>query len=75
MIMFLSFYLRIVLLYLNLALVTTMFEILFLQNCEDDTSGAQCQTCRTGYHGNALSSIPGDGCEVCACPRPSDDHK
>ncbi|PIK40931.1 putative laminin subunit alpha [Apostichopus japonicus] len=43
-------------------------------NCEDDTSGAQCQTCRTGYHGNALSSIPGDGCEVCACPRPSDDH-
>lgn len=43
-------------------------------DCQENTAGPQCQTCRTGYHGNALSSVPGDGCESCACPEARDDH-
>ncbi|XP_071835637.1 laminin subunit alpha-like isoform X2 [Apostichopus japonicus] len=43
------------------------------ENCQDNTEGAQCQKCRTGYHGNG-TMISGESCEICACPQAREDQ-
>ncbi|KAJ8032912.1 Laminin subunit alpha [Holothuria leucospilota] len=42
-------------------------------DCQDNTEGPQCQTCRTGYRGNGTEGTD-EECEICACPEAREDQ-
>ncbi|XP_078599139.1 laminin subunit alpha-2-like isoform X15 [Branchiostoma floridae x Branchiostoma japonicum] len=45
------------------------------ENCDDNTTGQNCENCADGFFGNAVPGADDSGCKRCACPLVNDENK
>ncbi|XP_078659257.1 laminin subunit alpha-2-like [Branchiostoma floridae x Branchiostoma belcheri] len=45
------------------------------ENCDDNTTGQNCENCADGFFGNAVPGADDSGCKRCACPLANDENK
>ncbi|KAI8499214.1 Laminin subunit alpha-2, partial [Branchiostoma belcheri] len=44
------------------------------ENCDDNTTGQNCENCADGFFGNAVPGADDSGCKRCACPLANDEN-
>ncbi|XP_035665261.1 laminin subunit alpha-2-like [Branchiostoma floridae] len=44
------------------------------ENCDDNTTGQNCENCADGFFGNAVPGADDSGCKRCACPLVNDEN-